>query len=41
MTTEDTTVAALLHDVAEDTDHTIEELAGMGLGRMWSKRWLC
>ena len=32
MTTEDTTVAALLHDVAEDTDHTIEELAGMGFG---------
>lgn len=32
MTTEDTTVAALLHDVAEDTDRTIEELAGMGFG---------
>ncbi|MBQ8647324.1 MAG: HD domain-containing protein [Oscillospiraceae bacterium] len=30
MTDEDTTIAALLHDVAEDTDTTLEDLAGMG-----------
>ena len=32
MTTEDTTVAALLHDVAEDTDYTLDDLAAMGFG---------
>ena len=30
MTDEDTTVVALLHDVVEDTDYTIEDLAAMG-----------
>ena len=30
MTTEDETVAALLHDVAEDTDITLEDLRAMG-----------
>ena len=32
METEDETVLALLHDVVEDTDHTLDELAEMGLG---------
>ena len=32
MTTEDTTVVALLHDVAEDTDYTLGEIAAMGFG---------
>ncbi len=32
METEETTIVALLHDVVEDTDYTIEDLAKMGLG---------
>ena len=32
METEETTVVALLHDVAEDTDYTLEALKGMGFG---------
>ncbi len=32
MTDEATTVAALLHDVAEDTDWTLEDLRRMGFG---------
>ena len=32
MTDEASTVVALLHDLIEDTDHTIEELRGMGFG---------
>ena len=32
MTDEDTTIAALLHDVAEDTDFTLDDLRGMGFG---------
>ena len=32
METEDTTVVALLHDVAEDTAYTLEDLACMGFG---------
>ena len=32
MTTEETTVVALLHDVMEDTDTTAEELAAEGFG---------
>ena len=30
MQTEDTTVVALLHDVVEDTDYTLDDLAKMG-----------
>ncbi len=32
MTDEDTVVTALLHDVVEDTDYTLEKLADMGFG---------
>lgn len=32
MQTEDTTVVALLHDVVEDTDYTLADLANMGFG---------
>ena len=30
MTDEDTTIVALLHDVVEDTEYTLEDLAAMG-----------
>lgn len=30
MTTEETTVVALLHDVVEDTDYALEDLVNMG-----------
>ena len=33
MTDEQTTVAALLHDVVEDTDYTLEDLVAMGFDR--------
>ena len=33
MTDEATTVVALLHDVVEDTDYTLEDLAAEGFGR--------
>ena len=32
MDDEDSTIAALLHDVVEDTDYTIKDLKGMGFG---------
>ncbi len=32
MDAEDTVVTALLHDVAEDTDYTLDDLAAMGFG---------
>ena len=32
MTDEDTTIVALLHDVVEDTDYTLDELREMGFG---------
>ena len=32
MTDEKTTIAALLHDLVEDTDYTLEDLATMGFG---------
>lgn len=32
METEETTVVALLHDVVEDTNYTLEDLAQMGFG---------
>ena len=33
MQTEETTVVALLHDLIEDTDYTIEDLTSMGFGK--------
>ena len=33
METEETTVVALLHDLVEDTDYTIADLASMGFGK--------
>ena len=33
METEETTIVALLHDLVEDTDYTIEDLTGMGFGK--------
>lgn len=33
MQTEETTIVALLHDVAEDTDYTIEDIAQMGFDK--------
>ena len=33
MQTEETTVVALLHDLVEDTDYTIEDLTSMGFGK--------
>ena len=33
MTDEDTTVTALLHDVVEDTDYTLDDLADMGFSQ--------
>lgn len=33
MKSEETTVVALLHDVAEDTQYTLEDLANMGFGK--------
>ena len=33
MQTEEATVVALLHDVVEDTDYTIEDLTSMGFGK--------
>ena len=32
MTDEATTIVALLHDVVEDTDYTLEDIAAMGFG---------
>ncbi len=32
MTDENTTIVALLHDVVEDTDYTLDDLRGMGFG---------
>ncbi len=32
MTDEDTTIVALLHDVIEDTDHTLDDLRNLGFG---------
>jgi (p)ppGpp synthase/HD superfamily hydrolase len=33
METEETTIVALLHDLVEDTDYTIEDLTSMGFGK--------
>ena len=33
MQTEETTVVALLHDLVEDTDYTIDDLTSMGFGK--------
>ena len=34
METEETTVVALLHDIVEDTDYTLDDLIGMGFGKV-------
>lgn len=33
MTTEETTIVALLHDLIEDTDYTIKDLEDMGFDK--------
>ena len=33
MTAEATTIVALLHDVVEDTDYTLEDIAAEGFGK--------
>lgn len=34
MKTEETTIVALLHDVVEDTDYTLDDLTKMGFGKV-------